>query len=249
MGFRQRFEKSPILIGGCGRSGTTLLLAILSAHPNIYAIPYETWSFWPTETSNEFRSLIKAFEAKLETLNIPATYKRWCEKTPKNVQSFGRLLECFGSNIRLIHIVRDGRDVITSIHPHDPTTFWVPLERWIEDVTAGLNYEGHPQVLTIRYEDLILHFKTTIKTLCEFIEEPCNDYVLSWHKYATVRHHSAWNGDVKPIFTQSIGKWKNPRYQHLIDELMNNKKARSLLKHFHYHDVTTQAYSRSTYVY
>lgn len=229
-----QFEKPPIIIGGCGRSGTTLLLSILSAHPNIYAIPYETWSFWPTKTITEFRLLIKEFESELEKHQIPSTCKRWCEKTPKNIQVFDRLLECFESCIRLIHIVRDGRDVITSVHPHDPSKFWVSVERWIWDVKTGLKYEDNPYVLTVRYEDLVLNFEPTIGKVCDFIGETCNEHILSWHTHAAVRCHSAWEEEVRPVFTESIGRWKKPCYKFLIRQFMENKKAVDLLKHFHY---------------
>ena len=40
-------EASPLIIGGCGRSGTTLLLSVLSAHPKVLAIPHETEAFCP----------------------------------------------------------------------------------------------------------------------------------------------------------------------------------------------------------
>ena len=33
-----QIPQTPILIGGCGRSGTTLLLSLLSAHPRIRAV-------------------------------------------------------------------------------------------------------------------------------------------------------------------------------------------------------------------
>ncbi|HAE34906.1 MAG TPA: hypothetical protein DCG22_03880 [Bacteroidetes bacterium] len=32
-------NQTPILIGGCGRTGTSLMTAILDAHPDIYCIP------------------------------------------------------------------------------------------------------------------------------------------------------------------------------------------------------------------
>ncbi len=41
------FHESPILFVGWGRSGTTLLISILFAHPDIHAIPLETSAFYP----------------------------------------------------------------------------------------------------------------------------------------------------------------------------------------------------------
>lgn len=40
-------NKNPLFIGGGGRSGTTLLLSLISVHPDIYAIPYETRAVSP----------------------------------------------------------------------------------------------------------------------------------------------------------------------------------------------------------
>ena len=38
---KRKLYKPPIIIGGCARSGTSLLCIILSAHPKIYSLPYE----------------------------------------------------------------------------------------------------------------------------------------------------------------------------------------------------------------
>jgi len=40
--------RRPIVIGGCARSGTSLLLSLLSCHPQIIAIPVETQTLCPT---------------------------------------------------------------------------------------------------------------------------------------------------------------------------------------------------------
>ncbi|MCA9555784.1 MAG: sulfotransferase, partial [Myxococcales bacterium] len=40
-----RFPEPPIIIGGCGRSGTTLVASILSCHPRIAVVGPETRAF------------------------------------------------------------------------------------------------------------------------------------------------------------------------------------------------------------
>ena len=54
------------MIGGCARSGTTLLLSMLSCHPRLLAIPNETMSLCPTayELSDE------DFARRVETLGL-----------------------------------------------------------------------------------------------------------------------------------------------------------------------------------
>lgn len=211
------FDYPPVIIGGCGRSGTTLLLSILSAHPNIYAIPQETEIFARME------GRIKDF--------LPLIQKhRYCEKTPKNVQQFKEILKLFKGTVRLVHVVRDGRDVVTSKHPQNPDKYWVSIERWVEDVSAGIL----PYVYTIKYEDIICDFKSTIKKLLRFIGEDYTDEIDLWHDYATVRTHSAWSGNVKNLFTESIGRWKSKEYEARIQEFMQNKRAVKLLEELGY---------------
>jgi hypothetical protein len=142
-----RFTCPPIVIGGCARSGTTLLLSVLSCHSRIFAIESETFALCPKETAAmPRRSQLRLDELAqlLERADIPASCWRWCEKTPKNVRFFGPILEAFGQDIRLIHMVRDGRDVVTSVHPRRPEGFWVRRRRWVKDVASGLAFADHP---------------------------------------------------------------------------------------------------------
>lgn len=233
--FKNAFNKPPIIIGGCARSGTTLMSAILSAHPHIFVIPHETYVF---AYYSRYKSLIPFDVMKiyyyLLKYKINPSCKRFCEKTAKNVRSFNTTLKYFGENIKLINMVRDGRDVILSTAPVNPSKFLVTPERWVNDVKHGLKYEGNPQVLTIKYEDLILNFKETIKKVCDFIGEDCNEHILNWYKYKTLTEHEALFGKIKPLHSKSIGKWKSKKYKNIISVFMKNQEAISLLKHYGY---------------
>lgn len=236
-------SQKPIIIGGCGRSGTTLLLSILSCHPNIWCIPHETTALCPDafhgieynknpdlnmpfETWKIFEYLIKE--------PIPIFCTRWCEKTPRNVLYFKRILAYFGEGVRIIHIVRDGRDVITSRHPLKPDTFWVPPARWIQDVSAGKSFENHPQILTIRYEDLLREYEKTVKKICLFVEEDFHPNFLSYPESAKIQESVAWHEPVRKISTRSIGRWQKPEYAERIASLVADPKAVELLKYYGY---------------
>ncbi len=234
-----RFDRPPIIIGGCGRSGTSLLLAVLSAHPSVLAIAHETEAFCPTAWSKNFDPQapfeIEKIEALLSAQERGPSMRRWCEKSPKNVLFFDRILEYFGSEVRLIHLVRDGRDVITSRHPtRRRDGFWVSPERWINDVKAGLKFEKHPQVLTLRYEDLVLDFMKTVTALLHFLDEAVHEHVLSWHEHATVRRHPAWADEVPRLHARSIGRWRERAYQALVSRFMADKEAVVLLSRLGY---------------
>ncbi len=240
-----RFEKPPIIIGGCGRSGTSLLLSVLSARPNIFAIPHETKAFCPSAYSKNVNlnaplKLARVAEI-LRAADIKKGVARWCEKTPKNVLFIGRILAALDEDVRFINIVRDGRDVITSRHPKSHDQFYVGAERWITDVRAGLPFETHRQVLVIRYEDLVLKFQETLERICGFIEETVDERLLDWHSHTTIRHHPAWFDDVKQVHGHSIGRWQRPEYRDLVSRMMSDRDAISLLKHYGYVSSDTKA--------
>jgi len=232
-----KFPKPPIIIAGCGRSGTSLLTSVLSAHPRIFAIPLETSAFCPTAYSRldlKASFELEKVEQYLDDVDIPSEVHRWCEKTPKNILFLGRILDYFGKEVRIINIVRDVRDVILSQHPHNPKIPWVSLERWITEVKAGITFDFHPQVIVVKYEDIVTRFQQTIMTICCFLDEDLDPRLLNWHKYSTVRKHSAWDGEIKGLYADSAGKWRQPQYKNKVASVMSDSEAVSLLKHYGY---------------
>lgn len=237
-------SRKPIVIGGGGRSGTTLLLSILSCHPNIFAIGRETHAFCPdgyvreggynpTPRLNSPFRLWRLYR-NLAHQQLSGSLTRWCEKTPRNVVYFGKILQYFGERVRIINLVRDGRDVVTSYHPPDPTRFWISPPRWVQDVSAGKQIEGHPQVLTIRYEDLVLNYEKTVRRICEFIEEEFISAFLSYPESATVRDSLAWVTPAKEVDASSIVRWKAPEYAQRVNSLLSEPMAADLLLHYGY---------------
>jgi hypothetical protein len=237
------FTKPPIIIGGCGRSGTSLLLSVLSAHPHIYAIPHETKAFCPTaytayKNGLDLRSPfdVERIKEHLSTAEMVPTAHRWCEKTPKNILFFGRILKHFGDNVRLLNVIRDGRDVILSRHPYSAKYHWVSVHRWVNDVKAGLPFDFHPQVLVVKYENLVNRFEQTVTEICRFLDEEMDSALLNWHKHATVQKHLAWHGKVDKIYGSSVRKWKFPQYKDRVASLMSDADAVGLLQHYGYLD-------------
>ena len=224
---REETRKVPIIIGGCGRSGTTLLLSILGSHPAILAFPEELYAFYP----KPFRlgRLLKA----IRDYGKGRVWQRWCEKTPKNVRTFHDIQQMFGGQVKIFHVVRDGRDVVTSHHPNDASRYYVPPERWVADVEWGLRFDN--QVLQVRYEDLVNEPRRTAKKLCEYIGENFDVRMLSHEKFSTVRENKAWEGQRSaPLNTESIGRWRLPVHFQRVEEFMNFAGAAELLQQLHY---------------
>ena len=234
----RRFTEPAIVIGGSGRSGTTLLLSILAAHPHLFPIDHETYAFCRREfqddpdSTRNFR--LHRLYTPLAMARVPESCTRWVEKTPQNVHYFRAILDHFGNDVRIIHVVRDGRDVTTSHHPNKPGEFYYPVKKWVRAVRTGMSVEDDRRVLRVRYEDLVDDFDTTVREVCDFIDEPCRDEVINWHSHTTVRKHTAWTGNVKPLHSDSLRRWRADECRDRVAEFMADDDAVELLRELGY---------------
>lgn len=122
-----------IFVGGCPRSGTTLVQNLLDSHPAICGGPEFLHLPAIVEQRNAVRESAEAgdidefcdpqrvdlrFAEMIERLLLPLADEHGCEylseKTPQNVLAFESLLELFPA-ARLIVVVRDPRGVVNSM--------------------------------------------------------------------------------------------------------------------------------------
>jgi hypothetical protein len=174
-------------------------------------------------SEQEFASAVDLFEACVKTSVFPddsysiaaafiqslfssaalrANTQRWCEKTPRNILYADHLWRMF-PDMRFIHILRDGRDVVSSMlrlgfwpvgaSGDFPSTlyfqgqvtfekavdYWVELLRLARLIAARIPTENY---LEVKLEDLVEN-SSTLERLCNFLGEPweprLHDYDLS----------------------------------------------------------------------
>jgi len=129
-------SNTPIIIGGCPRSGTTLLRAMLDSHPNIYSgveiaitmqaaeATIDTWEaigkrlqLYEIEDGDVARAYGKAIEHILERARQKSGKPRIADKMPQSIQHFNTLSWMLPES-KFVHLIRDGRDVACSIVNH-----------------------------------------------------------------------------------------------------------------------------------
>lgn len=217
----------PVVIGGCGRSGTTLLLSILGAHPAIRAFPDELYAFYP------FPFRLRGMLDLLEADPTPHTWRRWCEKTPKNVRAFRQIRTAFNGQVRLIHVVRDGRAVTTSHHPNAVERYYVSPERWVADVAAGLALGE--DVHLVRYEELVAQSESTLKALCDFIGEEFDERMLAFEQHSSVLENKAWEGrKAQSLHQERVEAWRRPEHTARVHAFMETPGAAELMAELGY---------------
>lgn len=148
--------------------------------------------------------------------------KRWGEKSPVNVRHLDRIFKHF-PNAFFIHMIRDGRDTVSSLRTFPKyrivdgerveTNIINPIEdcidRWVSDVSKGMEWRGDPRYIEVKYEDLIDESEKTLQTLFNFIGEPWDVSVSKYYDIDKSSRNEAQNPGVsKPIYKSAHGRWK-----------------------------------------
>lgn len=136
------------LIVGCARSGTSILGELIEAHPEIQYVfeAHSVWELGGSGINNSHRMV-----AQDATEFIKARVRNWfeernggacliVEKNPRNTLRIPYVREIF-PEAKIIHIVRDGRDVACSLVPGCGGAEWWHLKPPSWQVLMS-NYEG-----------------------------------------------------------------------------------------------------------
>ena len=161
------------------------------------------------------------YEAERNGKEIP------CEKTPQNVFYLDEILR-YLPNVKVINMVRDPRAVLLSqknkgkrsdraaygryrtkredlrlrinYHP-------ITISRlWNSSVSTGTHYLDHPQVINVRFEDLLSQSEATVQRVCEFVGIDYQPSMLEI--YAVGSSNAKDNFDEKGIKKERVHTWK-----------------------------------------
>lgn len=206
----------PAFIVGCGHSGTSLLLAILGAHPRIHAIAGESGIALGGD-----RKVFLEATRRFTRETISAKKQRWVEKTPRHVHRIGKILAWL-PQARILYVVRDGRDVVYSLMQRG-YQLEDGVTRWIDDNRAGLQFLNDPRVHLLRYEDLVSNFDSTLRRVLFFLGEDFDSRMREFHRvekywysdsirrppeYSQANHRQYRNWQIHQPLFDGRGRWK-----------------------------------------
>lgn len=200
----QGMDDSPIVVFGAPRSGTSYLTDILNQHPAVH-ITNETRIFlWMhramTELTAERANLFQAKEAFCQHLEralptmvrdfyttLAPNARHWGDKNPHyaepwHVAAMETVDRVFPSP-RFLHIVRDGRDVVTSLVRLGWRNFDNAHADWLRDVVTGREFRdkvGADRCFELRYEDLVADDRGVATEIFAFLGIPMHESVLAF---------------------------------------------------------------------
>jgi Sulfotransferase family len=145
---------------------------------------------------------------------------RWIDSTPTNIPHLLRIKKDF-PDARIIHIIRDGRDVALSL---DKRGWSRPLP-WDRDqalLAAGLYWEWivrkgrklgftlQPDYLEVRYEDLVNQPAETLERLGVFLAHDLNYESIQQVSIGSVKNPlTSFKEDLARGLFQPVGRWKD----------------------------------------
>lgn len=161
----------------------------------------------------------------------------WGDKSPLNIIYLEYIYPVFNKS-KFIFLIRDGRDVVSSMVKNNNRKFEFAMWKWNYSVKQYLWLKKRiPGNLlhVVRYEDLVNNTEQTLKELMQFLgfvyESSMLDYKQSIEhlKVADKTHHKNLKKDVT---STKIGVWEKRLSDEQIDQV--NEKLKTNLEKFNY---------------
>ncbi len=172
--------------------------------------------------------------------------KRWGDKTPYYVLKLKTIIKLF-PDAKIVHIIRDGRDVALSIIPKKfgSNNVYTAAKSWKRHVEQGHKQGikiGKNQYKEIRYEDLLNNQEEVLKSVCKFLDLKYTkkvhkpDYLFAGNIHGKITNRLS----TKKIIKTNQMKWKTKMSKK--DCLIFQSVAGDILKKNGY-EVNAKAYS------
>jgi tetratricopeptide (TPR) repeat protein len=223
----------PIFIVGMPRSGTTLVEQILASHPSVFGAG-ELQEFGDVALSIkrhrlEFPEAVTAISAdELRTLGesyLQAVRRRApgaeriTDKMPLNFLYAG-LISLTLPNARIIHTVRDPRDVALScfsiLFTKGQLEFTYDLAELGRYIRAYQGLMGHwrkvlPRgvMLELKYEEIVNGLEAQARCIVAHCGLPWNDACLTFHQTERIVRTASATQVRQPIYRNAIGRWRD----------------------------------------
>lgn len=156
--------------------------------------------------SSRLSEQVEVFVSALDTLALHSGASIWIEKTPDHLH-FADLISKHISDVKFIHIIRNGPDTVASLYDaaqkypavwSDVSTAENAVKRWNASIVASLQFRGYPHHHFVLYEKLVKEPESTLRKICEFLgcdydHRMVNDY--SQEASTLIQNNEPWKAD------------------------------------------------------
>jgi len=224
--------KTPIFILGMPRSSTSLVEQILASHPKVFGagelrdlgtIQFQKYEIdlgnyidiYANITQEMLKDMARNYMDKLEAL--APDYPYVTDKMPMNFRFIG-LIACLFPQAKIIHCIRDPRDICLSIFK---TLFTGNLPYAYDEHEVAEYYKLYENLMIhwhkvlperiydLRYDDLIHDPQNSIRGLLEYCGLEWHDDCLNFHKTKRSVTTASAMQVKQPLYKSALAYWKN----------------------------------------
>jgi Sulfotransferase family len=229
----------PIVVGGCHRSGTSLVRRVLNAHSRIFCGPevkffrdfYGHYKddpirhlrfFQTARTVLQEEELLDIFGKAFAEMHGRAAERagkaRWADKNPENVLYLSQWQRLLGNEWLMIHVVRNPLDTLASMkEARFPLSLPEKLEERIEFyrhyTTAGLEFgKANPdRYCGLIYEKLVRSPEPELPKLMTWLGEEFEAGQLDFNREPKSEHglEDRKIAATTEIHGKSVGRWSS----------------------------------------
>lgn len=229
-------DESPIFIVGQPRTGTTLVERIITAHSQVHSAG-ELQQFGNcvrrmTDYDRQERFSVELFSKSLalepqalgrqyllRSAKLRGKLPRFVDKLPYNYLFLPHILAAL-PNARIIHLVRDPRDVCFSVfkqlfadaYPHsyslpEMARHFVRYHR----LMALWRKRFPGRFLDVHYEEVVSDLDANARRILDYLQLPWEDACIEFHRQGAAVTTASAVQVREPAHTRSVGRWQ--RYQ------------------------------------
>ena len=231
-------DESPVFLVGMPRSGTSLLEQILASHPEAGGVGERQEPFLIDEDVKILQALrpngVTTRDLDLEARLYLDMQKAMHVDRPRIVNKALDLDRVIGTlarvlpGARFIHLERNPRDTILSIHQHNINFKKYPWSRELGHIVrARMAHErlmAHwkrmldTRILSVNYESIVTETRPQIERITSFLGLDFDAACLRFHELDRAVITPSHDQIRKPLNAGSIGRWR--RYEHHLTTVL-----------------------------
>jgi Sulfotransferase family len=231
----------PIVVGGCHRSGTSLVRRILDSHPRIHCgpeIPFfrDFYGNYPDDPLAHLRFMrtVRDLVTEKEALQVlgrafvqlheqaarRAGKARWADKAPENVLYTEGWRKLLADRWLFVHVVRNPLDTVASMQGRFPLTLPADIagkaDMYRAFTQAGLDFgAAYPdRYFRLVYEELCSSPARIVEHLADWLGEQFDDRQLAFNDVP----HQEGLEDPEVARTDGIHRTSMGRWDSVLDE-------------------------------
>lgn len=153
---------------------------------------------------------VDAYTKIMDWLTIEKNKDFWLDKSTVHL-GYIDIIERFFPDTKIIHIIRDGKDVVASIYDAAqkyPDTVWglrYPdldscIDIWNKSIQISSKYIDKPNHKLIRYESLVNNPQLVVQELCDFLKIKFDDVMIQDRRKSlqqvSIENEQRWKSSV-----------------------------------------------------